>query len=240
MEMDFTTFKERLFSRPPDMTGTSLFEAANDIDCESALGLKNVFFFLALMFRYPEDKVYSEICRHMDAFTGFFEEYADTVPAIPARADLQSEYVSLFVNNRGFVPAIPYASCYLDEGLLMGESLLSLRRIMGKTGFMLDGSVRELEDHLSVLLEFCASLVNILINGQKTADRIEYENISALLEITYRYIDPVIDRFTQGIDDYATHDFYKVAGQALKRLIQDSDTIYSQLLGFGNCKESQG
>lgn len=234
METDFATFKERLLKQPPDMTGVSFFGESDNIDGESALGVKNLFFFLALMFRYPNQDVYTELRRHMKTFAGFFMEYAGAVPEVPDLECLQAEYVALFVNNRGFVPAIPYASCHLDEGLLMGESLLALRRIMQEAGFMLDESVRELEDHLSVLLEFCAGLVNSLIEKKKTGDCIEYENISALLEITYRYIGPFSDAFTKGIDAYASFNFYKVAGQALKHFIQDSDAIYAQLLGFGN------
>ncbi len=234
MDMDFTTFKEQLLNQPPETAQTAFSGRFNEIDGESAASVKNVFFFLALMFRYPTEDVYTEIQRHMDAFSSFFMEYTGRVPKIPEIEDLQSEYVALFVNNRGFVPAIPYASCHIDEGLLMGDSLFSLRQIMQKTGFMLDGSVKELEDHLSVLLEFCAGLVDTLLQRQKAGDPVEYENISALLETTYRYIGPILKDFTDGIDGYASHDFYRAAGEALNRLIEDSDMIYAQLLGFGN------
>lgn len=234
MDMDFTTFKEQLLNQPTETARAAISVGFNEIDGESAATVKNVFFFLALMFRYPSEEVYAEIRRHMDAFAGFFMEYTGRVPKIPEIEDLQSEYVSLFVNNRGFVPAIPYASCHIDEGLLMGDSLLSLRQLMQKAGFMLDGSVKELEDHLSVLLEFCAGLVDTLIQKQKAGDPVEFENISALLETTYRYIGPVLNGFTKGIDGYASHDIYKAAGEALIRLIEDSDMIYAQLLGFGN------
>jgi len=202
------------------------------LDVESALALKNIFFYLGIVFRYPTEEIYSEIQRHLDIFADFFADYGGALPKPPPLADLQSEYISLFVNNQGFVPAAPYASCYQGDGLLMNDNFHRLRQIMMESGFRLDESVHELRDHLAVLLEFCSSLLNTLVEKHNTTDKHLMACIDALLEVSCRYIVPMIDDFTDKINACANYDFYKITGKALKSLFHDSDTMYAQLLGF--------
>ncbi len=248
MEMSFESLKETIFAqsrtlRPgmQDKHETSAWDK-NRLDVESALALKNIFFYLSLIFRYPTEQIYSEIAGHLEAFTDFFTDYGGAVPELPPIDDLQPEYISLFVNNQGFVPAAPYASCYQGDGLLMSDNFYRLRQIIMESGFMLDASVHELEDHLAVLLEFCSSLLNTLVEKNNSSDKNLMACIYALLEISYRYIEPLVDDFTDKINSYASYDFYKVTGKALKSLFHDADPIYVQLLGFrsNSTNELQG
>lgn len=207
---------------------TSLDAAA--VDVQTALALKNIFFFFALAFRYPDERIYSELVTHMAAFSAFFKKYAGAAPSIPPLIDLQAEYVSLFVNNKGFVPATLYVSTYLGHGQLMGEAYFKLKQIMAESGFMMDDSIAELEDHLSVLLEFNASQLNVLI--EKNADDIDSAQkiIERLLKINCRYIGGFINLFSDAVKLHASFDFYKVAARALQRFIKTTDDIFAQLI----------
>jgi TorA maturation chaperone TorD len=240
MAMNFETFKESLFTLT-QTTDPVVIETDTDnqwdrsrLDVESAFALKNIFFYLGIIFRYPTEQIYSEIEEHLEAFADFFSDYGGAVPKLPPIDDLQSEYISLFVTNKGFVPAAPYASCYQGDGMLMSDNFYRLKQIMMESGFMMDTSVKELEDHVAVLLEFCSSLLNTLVVKNNSSDINFQACIYALMEISYRYIEPWIDVFTDKINSYANYDFYKVAGKALKSLFHDADAIYIQLLGFRN------
>jgi TorA maturation chaperone TorD len=207
--------------------GTGSWDEAA-LDERSALALKNVFFFLGLIFRYPGEAVYSEINRHMEAFGDFFSEYGDGLPSIPPVADLQSEYVSLFVNNKGCVPALPYASPHMDNGLLMDATYFRVKRLLQDSGFKLKSSANELEDHLAVLLESCACLVQKLM--EKTADEKKNSDLMAALQKITSCIEEWIDDFEDKIHSYATFDFYKASAQSLKNFIHDADSVYEQVL----------
>jgi putative dimethyl sulfoxide reductase chaperone len=205
-------------------------QVIKNFDEQAALALKNVFFFLGLLFRYPDEMVYSEIRRHLETFDGFLSEYGEGFPPLPPISDLQAEYVSLFVNNKGFVPALPYASSYMDKGLLMGRSYFRIKHIFHKSGFSLEASASELEDHLSILLEACAGLVNELIIKKFDADKFQ-SIFSSLMEIT-SCIKNWVDAFANKIRPHASMDFYKASSEALKHFIIDADTIYEQVLGL--------
>jgi len=66
---------------------------------------------------------------------------------------LQAEYVRLFINALPETPCPPYGSFYL-EGTLMGDTTIRLRDLYASHGFHTD----EMEDHISVELEFLALL----------------------------------------------------------------------------------
>ena len=123
--------------------------------------------------------------------------------------------------------------------MLMSDNFYRLKQIMMESGFMMDTSVKELEDHVAVLLEFCSSLLNTLVVKNNSSDKNLQACIYALMETTYRYIKPWVDVFFDKINSYANYDFYKVAGKALKFLFHDTDAIYIQLLGFRNNSTSE-
>jgi putative dimethyl sulfoxide reductase chaperone len=233
--MNYAAMKE-CDENSPNHTYRAISLDKNFFDEHAALALKNVFFFLGLIFRYPDEAVYAEIQKHMDSFDGFFMEYGDgKSPSLPPITDLQAEYVSLFVNNKGFVPALPYASSYMDKGLLMGRTYFRIKKILQDFGFSLDASASELEDHLSILLECCAGFVHTLVEKKFDAPK-NRATISALLEIT-SCIENWIDDFADKILSYATLDFYKVFAEALKNFFHDIHNIYEQALGLRQQKE---
>jgi TorA maturation chaperone TorD len=204
-------------------------------DESAALALKNIFFFLGLVFRYPDKAVYAEIQKNLKAFEDFFLEYCDGSPSLPDISDLQAEYVSLFVNNMGFVPALPYASFYHDQGQLMGRAYFRIKHILEESGFRLDASAAELEDNLSVMLESCAGLVDVFIKNECNTQKIR-KTIRVLLEIASN-INNWVDDFAEKIRSYASLDFYKVSSAALKNFIHNIDDIFEQALGLNQNSE---
>lgn len=195
---------------------------------DEAMVLKNIFFLFALVFRYPSDDIYTAIEEHLDNFGGFFLEYAKAVPALSPIRELQAEHIRLFVNNYGFVPAVPYASFHLDGGRLMGESWFRLRDIMAESGVSIDPWATEMEDHLAVLLEFCAGRIGDLIEGKTVSTDGAME---ALTRVTFDYIAPMIRRMAGPIDAYAEIDFYRLMSRALDRFICEAGAIFDAVFG---------
>jgi putative dimethyl sulfoxide reductase chaperone len=236
--MNYAAMKE-CDENSPNHTYRAISLDKNYFDEQAALALKNVFFFLGLIFRYPDQIVYDEIRQHLKAFDGFFLEYGEGRPPLPPISGLQAEYISLFVNNKGFVPALPYASSHMDQGLLMGKIYFRIKQILNESGFHLDASASELEDHISILLESCADLVHALIEKKFDAPN-NHQMIATLLEIT-SCIKNWVDDFAENIHSYASLDFYKVSGMALKNFFHDVDNIYEQALGMiKKINDSQG
>ncbi|MDY6823430.1 MAG: molecular chaperone TorD family protein [Thermodesulfobacteriota bacterium] len=211
--------------------GQNIVERPAAPDQSHAVVLENCFFFSALLFRYPDDAVYHGIRENLQTFSDFLSAYGGQVPQVPPSEDLQAEYVGLFVNNKGFVPAVPYAAYHIDDGRLMGDSYDRLRQTMAETGFQLDPSVKELEDHLTILLEYAATLVRS-VAGSEGADTGGHFEARALVEVTGNYIQPVIEAILPGIDQYATLDFYRIAARALREFIRDTAGIYEIIPGF--------
>lgn len=237
MDLTFESFKEILLSQQgawrPDMAAPRLWDERR-LDASSALALKNLFFFLGLIFRYPTERIYSEVKSKLDVFSDFFKDYGGAVPALPPLDDLQPEYIRLFVTNKGFIPAVPYASNYQGDGLLMGDNYFRLREMMAATGFKMDASAKELEDHLAVLLEFCAAILGAIAEETPLPNSQAANCVFALMGTSYHFIKPMLGIFTDRINTHAHYDFYKIAGKSLNALFGEADKIYDQVFGFRN------
>lgn len=225
-------------SKPMATNEKNIINRPENRDDSPALALKNCFFFAALLFRYPDDRIYSAIRQNLAAFSDFFLAYGDRVPRLPSSEDLQAEYIGLFVNNKGFVPAVPYASCHIDGGRLMGDSFVNLRQKMAETGFVMDPSVPELEDHLTVLLEYTSSLIG-LIAGSDGGQAETAGVMETLRVITGDYIRPLVESMADRINEYATMDFYRIAIHTLREFIRESASIYETVLDVGNKTEDE-
>lgn len=69
---------------------------------------------------------------------------------------LWEHYIPLF--ETGAVEASPYASVYLNEGLVMGKEAIAVKKFYEASGYMIGENIGELPDHLAIELEFCALL----------------------------------------------------------------------------------
>ena len=201
------------------------------LDMPALASLKNVLFFLSLAFRYPRETVYPELGRLLPVFEDFFKAYAGNVPELPNLEELQAEYIRLFVNSRGCVPAVPYASFYLDGGVLMGESYHKLCQVMGRTGFVLDESAGELEDHLAILLEYGSVLAGRLMEAPGPGGSSSEDIPNVLDEVIFCYLRPMVKPILDGISASASSVFYTALARTLLNFMADAETVYTQIFG---------
>ena len=199
------------------------------LDPEIADALQGCFLILSLLLRYPESDVYKRLEGHLKDFVPFFQGYSSKKVELIPLEELQAEYIRLFVNNQGFVPVVPYCSYYLDADKLLGGTTLDrIRSIMGKTGFVLEEGQGELEDHLAVLLEFCARILTDLFQ----TDGRDFEiRVQALFQICYRYLLPASRDACRLIREHARYEFYPVVGDILVNFMLDLDRQFAGLTG---------
>jgi TorA maturation chaperone TorD len=203
---------------------------ACSLDNDTAGGLKNTYMLFSLLFRYPDEAVYNELQSGLRLLAPMLEEYIGQQPVMVASQDLQAEYISLFVNNKGSVPAIPYGSYYLDgENMLNGRTTEELKKMMARAGFALHPDTRELEDHIHVQLEFCSILANKLLKPAPAKELLETMNM--LARVTFLYIQPMMDPFVENIYRHARLHFYRDAGTGLINFINDTDHLFAQISG---------
>ena len=202
------------------------------LDIAAAVSLKNVLFFFSLVFRFPREAVHKELDRMLPLYDDFLNAYAGNAPELPEVTDLQTEYNRLFVKSRGSsAPVAPYASCHLNGRILKGESFHRLCQIMNKTGFVPDGSVGELEDHLAILLEFGSMLTDRLIEASVSGGTPMDEIVNIFGEVTARYLRPLSKATLAGVSKRSVMDFYAVSTRALYNFLVDVEKIYAHVFG---------
>ncbi len=199
---------------------------ANNLDNNTAGALKNIYMLFSLLFRYPSTAVYSELQSGLGLLAPMLEEYIGQLPAMVPLQELQAEYISLFVSNKGSVPAIPYGSYYLDgENMLNGRTTEELKKMMARAGFVLHPDIRELEDHIHVQLEFCSILANKLLEPTDDMDR--QETIAVLARVNFLSIRPMLDPLVENIYHHARLHFYRDAGTGLINFINETDHLFA-------------
>jgi TorA maturation chaperone TorD len=198
----------------------------DSFDRDTAGALKNIYMFFSLLFRYPDEDVYRELRNNLELFAPLLEEYIGQLPALAPLQELQAEYISLFVSNKGSVPAIPYGSYYLDgENTLNGRTTGELKKMMASAGFVLSPDTRELEDHIHIQLEFCSILANKLLNQVPATPH--QVTITMLARVNFLYLRPMLDPFVENIYRHARLHFYRDAGTGLINFINETDHLFA-------------
>ncbi|MGA1847447.1 TorD/DmsD family molecular chaperone [Deferribacter abyssi] len=191
--------------------------------------LSSVFFFLSLCYRYPDKEIYERIKEILPVFQDFLEDYVGNLPELPDQVDMEAEYVRLFVSNYGGVVAVPYASYYLEEEkLLMGETTVALRDMMNNEGFILREDIKEVVDHIHIILEFCSGLINKIIDMKKKNENF-INTLATLFTILYNYIGKYVVEFSDKVIEGSNLAFYKDVSIALKGLFLELDEIFAEI-----------
>ena len=199
------------------------------LDHQLLSAVSNVFMLYSLVFRYPSPEVREELERQLPHLQAILEEYGESAAELPSQTDLEAEYVALFVNNNGFVPAVPYASYYLDDGQLLGPSTRRLRHMVHALGLELREETHELEDHVYVLLELCAELAGRLSHDASRSFGSQW--LAGVLVFTDDYLRPMLEKLSEGIVRYASLDLYPAAVRSLSRFASELDGVYASALG---------
>lgn len=235
MGFDFEVFKKQLIEKNLEIILQEPYEVVVDSDVSSSLS--NVFMLLSLMFRYPTDKVYDELFVNFGNFELFFEEYLGAVPVLPVREDLEPEYVSLFVANKGGVPAPLYASVYTNnEKLLLRDSTIELKDMMVQCGFEIGEQVKDIEDNLYIMLEFVSALCGRLAAGLDCQKDVLLL-LSVMISVVEKYIGSMVQPFGSKVAEVAKISFYKDAAVLLEKVIFDSDGLMSELIDIKEIAE---
>lgn len=126
---------------------------------------------------------------------------------------LETEYVRLFVNDRGGIPTPLYASCY--EGgspRLMGEPAALMKARFESKGLAVDNKIGEPPDHLSIQLEFLYFLLNRVDSGVDPASEAETFVSEAML--------PWVVSMNQRLSAQPGDSFYPLASALLVSVLR--------------------
>ena len=121
---------------------------------------------------------------------------------------LESDYVSLFINDRGGITAPLYASCYDSEDpRLMGEPALLMKQRFESKRLAQDDNIGEPADHLSIELEFLYFLLS-----QENADS---DPSTEAADFATEAMLPWIRSFHEKIEPVAQLRFYPLLSAIL-------------------------
>ena len=136
------------------------------------------------------------------------------------RLDLSVAYTRLFLGPPAML-APPYASFYLDRGIVMGPSSVEMMKLYGEAGLRLDDEFTEMPDHVAVVLEF---LYYLLFEEARAGARNAYEEKEKLQNIKTRflknYVFPWIPRFCGEIKRADEHPAYTKLGECLDTFVR--------------------
>lgn len=177
--------------------------------------MRNYFYLFSLCFRYPTNEVYEILDTNIDNLKNVCCNHL-TLPPID---ELQSLYISLFVNNNGFLPVIPYLSCYLDNNyVLYGKSHFEIKKIFNELGICLKEEVKEPEDHIYLILEALGFCLENYINSSK-------KRYIDLFHKLYRDILlKVFPNFLKAVEYYGKNSFYYFVTKGLKEFLYNIPT----------------
>lgn len=150
--------------------------------------------------------------RGQDVLRDFFRR-ASEMPAEALVLELAVEYATLFLGTgrSSGRSALPYASVYLSQDrCLMQEPFVRIRSFYAEAGFSQVSGSRELDDHISVVLEFLSHM------AVSTADRLTRGDSAAaserlLLQDTFlkEHVLTWVPAFCRDVSRYDTTGLYK-------------------------------
>ncbi|MGQ9627112.1 MAG: TorD/DmsD family molecular chaperone [Anaerolineae bacterium] len=152
----------------------------------------------------------------------------ETLPADPAAAlqALQVEYTYLFINAVPHVPAPPYASAYMGQGLLMGEPAETALRTYRRAGLTLAEDYHDLPDHLAAEMEFLAWLGEQALEAHEAGDEEQAREWVAQQKVFWRgQMQPWLAAFCQRVEEAARIPFYRALARLAEPLLSVAPTL---------------
>ncbi len=179
--------------------------------------LAGIYHLLALAMRYPDPKTLSndfpdtmvlllELLskdQEKEELVAWKNQSKDWI------SELQVEYTRLFITSgEGKTPAPPYASVYLDGGMLQGKTTEQISLYYKQHGFQPDND-NEPADHISSQLEFLS-----LLAARDRHDGNERQFLK-------NYFRPWFYPFYTKVLDNTRHPFYRVSVQLIDFLTKE-------------------
>jgi len=220
--MNYTEFKEAL--KEGNYENIDFLQMPDDEDLGTIGYLSECCLLMALFFKNPEE-VSDILEKFLPAFEGFIEEYVpEGIKLEEDKEEMAVEYVRLFVNSVGGVPAVPYLSYYTgDEKYICGDDHIKVKLLLESEGLEVDGDSKEIEDHISVIFELLYNLFNSMVVDVKEED---YNKLlSAVVLLTDTFFEEAVGKLADKIIEHSELAYYKNVGKLLKEFASEMDEI---------------
>jgi TorA maturation chaperone TorD len=190
---------------------------------------QRLYAFFSQLFTYPDAELLTVLQGESPAEVGVLLGVAPPASAGLSLVALQEAYTGLFISRHGGVPAPPYGSVYLDDGVLMGASTLKVTEAYHAAGLVIDGS-SEPADFLATELEFLYFLVGREEEGFRGRD------VAAARLATSRQHDflvnsllPWLEPFADRIASSDAPPIYRWAAAGLLAFCRDEQSWLARL-----------
>jgi len=195
----------------------------------AALQRSGLYKILASAFYPPQAGLLEEIWK--SAISKWSPEQNETETELNM-AEIRLEYNRLFVGPNA-LPCPPYESVYRrdraapDIGMLMGPSVLDVKKRYGEAGLQIAQNFSDLPDHVSVEMEFMSFLCS------KEADALTRQEVETIwrrrqAEFWRAHLNPWIVQFSQTVLSNSRSIFYRSAANFLKDWIQDEGEFFKE------------
>ena len=153
----------------------------------------------------------------------FANSFRDTVDE-----DLKVDYARLFVGPNELI-APPYGSVYLEKGYqVMGKTTIAVQNIYRDAGLVLDDSIKQPSDHISLELEFIYFLLFKELKAEEdnnSVDKLKWHNLQ--ISFLDEYLSPWISEFAKNIRNGAETEFYISLADILEQFIDNLKQVIS-------------
>ena len=161
--------------------------------------------------------------RYCEAARNVFSENTDS---------LEFEYNRLFVGPARLI-APPYESVYRTaEHLVMGETMLDVRRAYRELDMGIRNTLKEPEDHIAIELEYLAELQKRCLTALEEQDIRELRRIIGLEQAFLEdHLLRWVPEFCQGIKEGSRMEFFSAMAEVLVLLVKKDHEILEGLMG---------
>jgi TorA maturation chaperone TorD len=208
----------------------------------------------SLVLLYPEAErvehivaAASELQRLSQAFVGFaffprWQSLLHSLSSLPGRDVLEEQYVRLFMHSPEKTPCLPYESANMDPtGRLAGWIPALVEREYAVEGLALSSSLSDLPDHISVELDFMASLCG------KEADAWESEDVQEGLRMLgveagflRRHLHPWVPSWSRHVAAVGRDGVYPVVAETVREFIAHDIDLADILRGRAEAMSGTG
>lgn len=197
----------------------------------TALQRSGLYKILASAFYPPQAGLWEEIWNN--AISKWSSEQNKTGTELNLE-EIRLEYNRLFVGPNA-LPCPPYESVYRRDrpaselGMLMGPSVLDVKKRYGEAGLQIAQNFPDLPDHVSVEMEFMSYLCSKeadAICSQEEDETTTWRSRQA--EFWRIHLEPWIPQFSKAVLSNSRSIFYRAAATFLKDWIEDEGEFFKQ------------
>lgn len=183
-------------------------------ECERA----NSYKLLLESYYLPDENLIKMLSHLAESSSGLYSELAGNIPGMDEIESLKVDYSKLFVGPYSLL-APPYGSVYLENGKLMGDSTMDVRKWYSAEGLKI--TLREVPDHIALELEFMYFLISKeieAINNSDSEKAIYYlEKQRSFLET---HLGTWVSAFAESVRSHGKTEFYRDLSHATESFVR--------------------